>query len=156
MSSIPSLEVVKQNLKTLLRRNIDISKIAPPPAAHTAIVGIYKAGDGREIAACLCDVAFAAYTGAAFSLIPRRVADESVDANKLDEILEDNYGEVLNVLSRLFSTHDSQRVTLSQKLFPPSAIPAAVADADPATGLDMKVEVDGYGEGMLSLRLLQG
>jgi len=155
MSTIPSLEVVKQNLKTLLRRNVDVTKVATPSPAHIATVGIYKSGDGTLSAACLCDVAFAAYTGAAFSLIPRRVADESVDANKLDEFLEDNYGEVLNVLSRLFSTHDSQRVTLAQKFFPPAALPACVVDADPASGLDLRVEVDGYGEGLLSLRLLK-
>lgn len=154
MSIIPGVDVVAQTLKTLLRRKVTVTQVTAPMPAHTPIVGVYKAGDGALVAACLCDVSFAAYSGAAFSLIPGRVAEESIRAGRLDEALEDNYGEVLNVLSRLFAGYDNQRVTLAQRVFPPAPLSAEVADADPARGLDVSVDIDGYGEGVLSLRRL--
>lgn len=153
MATLPSTETVVNTLTTLLRRRAHVSVAKPAASQAIPIVGVYRSGDGVPVAACLSDVAFSAYAAAAFSLIPCRVADESIKAGALEEGLEDIFGEVLNVLSRLFMAHETQRITLLSKSFPPAAVAENVMTAQ-GDSVDLDIDIDGYGSGRLSLRLL--
>jgi len=152
MSSLPSAETVTQIFKSLLRRGVTVtpqSDVTPPPACS---VGIYKSGDGTPIAACIADLALSAYSAAAFSLIPCRVAEESIRAKCLEDGLDEIFGEVLNVLSRLFTSHENHRITLMSTSYPPAGVPDSVKAA--ASGACYEIEIDGYGSGRLSLFVL--
>lgn len=153
MASLPTPEIVANTLKILLRRGTHVKEAQPLANPAMAVVGLYRSGDGIPVAACLSDIAFSANAAAAFSLIPSRVASESIKAGALDEGLEDIFGEVLNVLSRLFTAHESQRITLQSKSFPPTPTSAAILAA-PGEHMELDIDIDGYGKGHLSLRLL--
>jgi len=152
MSSLPSAETVTHIFKSLLRRGVTVTQqaeVTPPPACS---VGIYKSGDGTPIAACIADLALSAYSAAAFSLIPCRVAEESIRAKCLEDGLDEIFGEVLNVLSRLFTSHENHRITLMSTSYPPAGVPDSVKAA--ASGACYEIEIDGYGSGRLSLFVL--
>lgn len=155
MSSLPSAETVTQIFKSLLRRGVSVrlaADVTPPPACS---VGIYKSGDGIPIAACIADLALSAYSAAAFSLIPCRVAEESIRAKFLEDGLDEIFGEVLNVLSRLFTSHENHRITLMSTSFPPQGVPDLVKASAVAPGACFEVDIDGYGSGRVFLFVLK-
>jgi hypothetical protein len=153
MHKLPTADAVALTLTTFLRRKVQVAAAITPD--RLPILGLYRSTADHNVASCECDVAFAAITAAAFALIPAAVAHESVKANQLDESLQEIYGEVLNVLSRLFADTDGVRITLSSTTFPPSPLPESMSQR-PASGVvSFEVSVDGYGKGLLSLGLLE-
>jgi len=108
----------------------------------------------KLVVACMADVAFAAASSAAFALIPARVAAESAASQKLDESLAEIFGEVLNVMSRLFTHHENTRVTLQATVMPGQPLPAVLGSLSSERCLDLLVDIDGYGKGRLILCLL--
>lgn len=153
--SLPSLDTVAQTLQAFVRREV---LVKPSPAGSSAplpLAGIYHDGEQRPVAACLSDVPFAAASAAAFALIPARVAAEAAAAKALDESLAEIFAEVLNVLSRLFTSNDSQRVTLRDKFLPPQAVPGNLSGLPAQDCLDLVVDIDGYGKGRLVLCMLK-
>ncbi len=154
-SKLPSLETVAQTLKAFVRREVTVTPASAPGAGVMPLAGIYHDGSQQPIAACMSDVSFAAASAAAFALIPARVAAEAAAAKALDESLAEIFGEVLNVLSRLFTSHDSERVTLRDKFLPPQTLPAQLSSLGPEDCMDLDVSIDGYGKGRLVLCLLK-
>lgn len=153
--SLPSLDVVAQTLQAFVRREVTVTMAPAGGAGLLPLAGIYHDGSQQPVAACLSDVPFAAASAAAFALFPARVAAEAAAAKLLDESLAEIFAEVLNVLSRLFTSHDSQRITLRDKFLPPQALPAQLAALRPEDCLDLAVDIDGYGKGRLLLCLLK-
>lgn len=153
-SKLPALETVAQTLKAFVRREVEVT-LAPAGSVSLPLAGIYHDGSQRPVAACLSDITFAATSAAAFALIPARVAAESTAARALDESLSEIFAEVLNVMSRLFTSHDSERVTLREKFLPPQALPAQLGMIAAGDRLDLAIDIDGYGRGRLVLCLLQ-
>ncbi len=155
MATLPTPEIVADTLTKMLRRTVR-AKSAPAKAASAKLSGVYRAVDDTPVAACMADIPFAAFSGAAFSMIPADAARDSIKAGVLDEGMEDNFGEVLNVLSRLFADQGNHRITLQTKSFPPAALPEVASAALTAAGkkLDLEVDIDGYGKGLLMLRLM--
>lgn len=149
MASLPALTEIESLLKTFFRRDLEVSS-GTAPASPGLYAGTYVCGDGREVAAVRADLAFAASSAAAFALIPARVAQESISAGQLDEVLSEIYAEVLNVLSRLLANRDSQRVTLKRKDIGDGSLSGVVSD----DALHVSVDVDGYACGRLSFYLL--
>ncbi len=152
-SKLPALETVAQTLRAFVRRPVEVS-LAPAGSMSLPLAGIYHDGSQHPVAACLSDVAFAASSSAAFALIPARVAAEATAAKALDESLSEIFAEVLNVLSRLFTSHDNERITLREKFLPPQALPAQLSAIAAGDRLDLMVDIDGYGQGRLVLCLL--
>ena len=155
MATLPTAEIVSDTLTKMLRRTVR-AKAAPVKATSAKLSGLYRSADDTPVAACMADIPFAAFSGAAFSMIPADAAKDSIKAGVLDEGMQDNFGEVLNVLSRLFAGQGSQRITLQAKSFPPAALPEAASAALAAAGkkLDLEVDIDGYGKGLLMLRVM--
>jgi hypothetical protein len=156
MASLPTPKEVAQALSTMLRRNVKASALAAKPAS-IKMAGMYgSSSDSPTVAVCMADIPFAAFASAAFSMIPPDAAKDCIKANELDEFMQENFGEVLNILSRLFGEHDNKRILLMNKVFPPNALPEAANQAL-TTGpnkLDMEIEIDGYGKGVLAMRLM--
>ncbi len=66
--------------------------------------------------------------------------------------MRDNCAEILNVCSRLFTSNDQHRVTLTGTCFAPAALPEQ-ARALLARGerLELSVDIDKYGTGAMVL-----
>jgi hypothetical protein len=156
MASLPTAKEVGDALTTMLRRQVKATPTQAKPAS-IKMAGLYGSGSDRSaVAMCMSDLPFAAFSGAAFSMIPPDAAKDCIKANELDEFMQDNFGEVLNVLSRLFGEHDNKRIFLVNKFFPPNALPVD-ASQSLTTGvkkLDLEIEIDGYGKGVLAMRLM--
>lgn len=153
MTKIATGQEFAKALSMLLRRDVKARPMtAPPPTAKLRIGGIYQRGDGTELGVVAVDLNFAARSGAALSMVPADVAAEQIRAGALDEILRENFAEVLNVLSRAFVAEDNGRVALKAAVFPPQPLP------EPAPGqkggASFEVDIAGYGAGVVSLRIL--
>lgn len=153
MTKIASAQEFAKALSMLLRRDVKAKPAASsPPASRMKFGGIYRHGDGTVLGSVLVDIGFAARSGAALSMIPADVAAEQVRAGTLDEVLCENFAEVLNVLSRAFLPEAGGRVTLQTAVFPPQTMPDPGAAAKASASFD--VDIAGYGNGTVTLRVL--
>jgi hypothetical protein len=114
-------------------------------------VGAYVGDDGAVLAACAVDVALAANTGAALSMMPPGVAKDAIKAKDLSEVMVANVHEVMNICTRLMMTEGSPHLRLS-KLYPAKTLPADVAQmlAGAKGRIDFELSVPKYGVGTLS------
>lgn len=152
MTKIASAQEFAKALSMLLRRDVKAKTASPPPPARLKIGGIYKYGDGRVLGSVMVDLNFAARSGAALSMIPPDVAAEQIRAGELEEVLRENFAEVLNVLSRAFIAEGDGRVALQTAVFPPQPMPGAAVAAKASASFD--VDISGYGSGLVSLHVL--
>lgn len=152
MAKIATAQEFSKALSVLLRREVKVKASTPPPAARLKIGGTYRYGDGRVLGSVAVDLPFAARSGAALSMIPPDVAAEQIRAGELDEVLRENFAEVLNVLSRAFVAEGDGRVALQAAIFPPQAMPET--KAAPGSSASFDVDIAGYGGGSVSLRVL--
>jgi hypothetical protein len=153
MAKIASAQEFAKALSVLLRRDVKVKPAAPPPpAARLKFGGLYKHGNGTVLGSVMGDIGFAARSGAALSMIPADVAAEQIRTDVLDEVLRENFAEVLNVLSRSFVPEDDGRVTLQTAVFPPQTMPEPAAATKASASFD--VDIAGYGRGTVTLRVL--
>lgn len=156
MASLPDAKTVADAVSRLLRRPVTAKLTQAKPDA-LRMGGIYRSSpDAPYAATCSVDLGFAAFSGAALSMIPADAAKDCIKANELEEMIQDNFAEVLNVFSRLFGDQDNKRILLTDKFFPPDAVPSDVSQSVSAGSakLDIEVDIDGYGKGLVALRLM--
>jgi hypothetical protein len=148
---LPKPPELEKLLGALLMRPVKIARVedevAPTPPHATAL---FQTDDPVLQVLVRADLAAAASLAAALSVLPVAAVKECVAAKKMDESLQDNYVEVMNVLSRFISgggrTFRSGAVTC-----PPNAAADEVLAL--VEGSDEKriytVEVPGYFAGRL-------
>jgi len=126
---------------------------APQFPPETSLVAVYTNSDGQLAAVMLADLEMAAMCGAALSLIPASVAQQSVKAGGVDSTLFDNFHEVLNICSQLFKGLDEIRVSLQNVgyLHELDSLEARNLISATARRLNLQVSIEGYGEGNLSI-----
>ena len=154
MAALPDGEGVAQFFSATLRREVS-AKVIKPADARLVMTGHYVNGAKALIAGCFCDRSLVAYAGAAFSLVPADAAEESLADARLDEILVENFAEILNICSRLFEGGSGQRVTLS-RIEEPGTPASAASQAmliNPVKRLDLELDIAGYGKGRIALAL---
>lgn len=146
---------VAKTFSAILRRDVGVSVLKPVAESELVIAGHYVNGKKELIGACFVNKAFAVYSGAAFSLIPSDVAKDALKTDPLDEIVQENFAEVLNICSRLFDGGSELRVALSGTEFPP----APRSDVSkgllgkPAKRIDLELDIAGYGKGRMAVVL---
>ena len=115
------------------------------------VFAVYDEEDGTLGAVIACDVATAAYGGAALSLIPKSMAEDSIKSGRVAENLSENFREVLNVFAGLFNSPETPRLKLGHYSEPPDeageGLVAWFDECEQKTGFD--VNVDGYGVGRM-------
>jgi hypothetical protein len=154
MAALPNGDGVAQFLAATLRREV-AAKPAKPADERLVMAGHYVNGMKNLIGGCFCDRSLVAYAGAAFSLVPADAAEECLAGAELDEVLVENFAEVLNICSRLFEGGTGQRVTLN-RIEEPGTPPSPASQAmlkHPVKRLDLEVEIAGYGKGRIALAL---
>ncbi len=154
MIKMPTAFQVSDCVRRLTRRETTVTVLAKPAAAQLPYAGTFHGGDRKVVAMCAADLAFAAFTGAALSLIPAESAQERIRTGVLDEMMQENFAEVLNVLSRIFVVTETTRMTLLEPILPPCAVPTTLAPGVAATSIlraDYEIDIGGYGLGHLAL-----
>ncbi len=152
---LPEPDDVRTVLYGLLGRDVTVARTPPAsiPLDAKYVVGLYERENGGVGGLCVVDLSLAAYSGAALSLLPVGVANESIADGTIEDSLLENFHEVLNVGVRWFTGKGAERVVLAE-VFPPGAkLPddVRVVMGGPADRLDVSCEVSGYGTGLLRL-----
>lgn len=159
MTALPDAIETTKLLTTTLRRPVKVVALKKPgPDSELLACGHYLDGQKVLVAGCFADKPFINYAGAALSLIPADAAEDNLKQASLDEIVQENFAEVLNIFSRLFNLANKSRIVLSATEFPPAARSATSLAmlAHSAGRIDFDVTIDGYGKGRLVLALLPG
>jgi hypothetical protein len=114
--------------------------------------GVYLTDDGVPGAMNACDIAFAANSGAALSMLPPNVAKEAMKTRVLTEVMVANLREVMNIGTRLVLTEGSPHLRLDQVYAGPALPPAAVALLGAVKGrVDFEIGLGKYGSGLFAV-----
>lgn len=156
---LPSAKDVRELLEGLLGREVQVrtgGAMVDPTTEGGALVGLYVDRLLGLRAICLLDVPLAAYVGAAIGLVPARTAQECAAAEVLEGPLEENAGEVLNVVASLMNAEGAPHVRLDTLHAPREPLPHDAAPWVKAfvRRTDLDVEVVGYGSGRFSLLVI--
>lgn len=154
---LPAPKEIRDLFADLMDREITLTTTAPlaPGPAVPASVGVLV-DDSLEITALVvADLPLSAYAGAALGLVPLPAAEAAIEAGQLDDVLVENYYEVVNIISSLFNAPGARHVRLH-------ALHPAGGDLDPNLRVraltlgrreDVELSIAGYGAGRLSLVL---
>ncbi len=156
---LPPLKELRDLLTMLVGRECEISladESVTPATEPGVVVGVYVTQFLRGEALVAVDTYLAAALGGAIALLPARTALGSVGPGPLPETLLENVSEVLNVTSALFNVENAPHLRL-ESVHDSGAglLPGDVATWLRSFGprLDVRVEVLGYGVGLLSFVL---
>jgi hypothetical protein len=141
-------------LKELFGRAVDFDTASPPDLTDSAPqwAAAYGSSEGGLTVVCVCDLAFAAFAGAALSMIPAPTAKEGIQTKKLEPAILDNLHEIFNIFGQLFRGRMMDTVKLREVSLLADLSPVAKALlAKPASQLNLEFSIDGYGDGKLSL-----
>lgn len=114
----------------------------------------YRYDDGGVAALVVVDQQLAAMLGAALGMVPAAEVREHVgEDGRLDDELREFLNEVVNVAAKLLNRPASPHVALHELLEVPGPVPTDVAGlaTEPTTRHDWLVEVEGYGDGVITL-----
>ena len=122
--------------------------VSPKSSGYFAV---YVSDDGTPAGLVACDIAFAANSGAALSMLPPNAAKEAVRDKELSPVMLANLHEVMNICTRLLLRDDSPHLKL-RELCPAAKLPAAAAAiaAAPKARIDFEIGLGKYGAGMLA------
>jgi hypothetical protein len=153
----PSDTEVVSTLNSLLGRDVQAAKIAPPGALGDAAryLAVYTLDDGTVCGLAVCDLKLAASAGVALAIMPPRRIEECVKAGSLEDDILDNLREILNVTAGILNGTGHPHVVFQDVLGPnPQPTPAVEALlAQPAFRLDLEVTIAGYNGGKISFLL---
>ena len=124
-------------------------EIVPPSGSW---IGVYVADDGKPVAACAVDVALAANSSAALSMLPPGAAKDAAKSKELTDVMVANLQEIMNICSRLLMNDSSAHLRLD-KVYPSKAMPpqvTALLGANPGR-VDFELNVPKYGAGTLAV-----
>lgn len=117
----------------------------------SVVYGRYVDDAGNLIAVASADCPFACYTGAAIMMMPATVANEAIAEDEIPEELSEAFGEVLNVISRLFNTTGRPHCRYTTADYGKAAEDIKGFIKASASRESFGFDVGGYGEGTLTL-----
>jgi hypothetical protein len=151
---LPGAGDVRDLVNGLLDRGVTVTCEAKPalPGRAVHVVGSYVDDTGSVRAVALVDHLLGTVLGAALALVPPPRVEQAVNEGLVPEDLADNTREVLNVAASLFNTGE-EHLKLKATWVVPEAVADDVVDflRIPAQRTDLRVEVPGYGEGLMAL-----
>ncbi len=156
---LPPLKELRDLLTMLVGRDCEVSvadESVTPATEPGVVVGVYVTQFLKAEVIVAVDTYLAAALGGAIALLPARTALGSVGPGPLDETLLENVSEVLNVTSALFNVDDAPHLRLESVHDSGAApLPGDVATWLRSYGprLDVRIDVQGYGDGLLSIVL---
>jgi hypothetical protein len=156
---LPAGEQVQELFAELLDRDVRLepgSPVVPGPAVP-ATVATYVDDQDCVRAVISCDLALSARAGAAIGLVPSSGADRAIRSGCVDGVLVDNLAEVLDVAASLFDGNHGTHVRLQGLHAAGHDLPGDVLARALTLGrrADVRLEIAGYGDGRLSVVLVE-
>src|SRR5438128_724675 len=104
-STLTTPDQIGRTLEDLVGRGVVVKPAKPLDLAAPQIIlwGVYSDDAETQQVFWGCDLSLAAYLSAALCIFPLSRAQENIAAKQLDEVLEGDFREVMNVLSRLLN-----------------------------------------------------
>ncbi len=123
-----------------------------PTIDDDALVGLFVDQEGKTVAACTCDVPFAAFGGAALSMMPKGGAEDAAESGEISPVMQENVYEVMNICSRLLMNDSTPHLKLTDMYEGIDKVPDdSVEVIKNAPGVKFEVEIPNYGKGHLSI-----
>ncbi len=118
----------------------------------SAYVAVYLTDGGTPAALVACDIAFAANSGAALSMLPPNIAKDAVKTQQLTDVMVGNLREVMNICTRLVLRENSPHLRLDI-VCPVGNLPPAAAAivAAPRGRIDFEIGLAKYGGGLIAV-----
>ncbi len=133
---------------------VDATPKFEPGAMKPCATALYVDNQDQPVGLMICTLAAAGYLGAALSLLPKSVADDSIKKAALDASLLENFQEVANICSSVFTEYIGTRAHLKNIAAKITAPPPELkAFLQAAVRTDVTLDVPGYGPGFISLRM---
>jgi hypothetical protein len=153
-TALPPAKDVRDLLEGLLGKDVDFAD-GRRVTDGSGLVGVYVDDRLGMRAVVACDLALAAYVGAAIGLMPAGGAQDAVEDGELFPVLRDNAAEVLNVMAALFNVGSAPHLRLYGHYAAGEGMPGDVGRHLGSLGprVDWTVSVKGYGKGELSIIL---
>lgn len=155
---LPAAKQVRDLFADLLGREVTLAGAPPlaPGNATPCTIGTYVDDALRICALVVADLPLSAYAGAAIGLLPAGRAEEVVATGRLDEVLAENFHEVLNIAASLFNVPGATHLRLHGVHPAGGAVDPHVLVQALTLGRreDARLDVAGYGAGRVSLVLL--
>jgi hypothetical protein len=146
---LPPTAELEKLLSGLLAREV---KLAPEDATppEPCPIALFQTGEPVLEVAVLCELGLAASMAAALSVIPAGAAREAAALGELASPLDENFGEVMNVVSR-FVSGSGRRFALSG-VYGPRAAPGELIEKVHASDerRALSAEIAGYLGGRLA------
>lgn len=153
---MPGAGDVRAMLNGLLDKPVTVTQEPRPalPGRDVHVVGSYVDDTGELRAVVLCDQVLGTVLGAALALVPKPRVDEALATGRVPHDLAENTREVLNVGASMFNA-GAAHVKLQGTWVVPEAVTEDVVDflRVPCQRADLRVDVPGYGAGLLALLL---
>lgn len=143
-------------VRSMLGMLFDGMDVKPGPKVDASAAGSYVAvfigDDGAPVAACACDLPFAAYSASALSMLPPPVAKDAVKSKALTEVMEGNLHEIMNICTRLVMNDTSPHLKL-EKVYPAKSVPGPAQSllTAPKGRIDFEITLAKYGPGVMTV-----
>jgi hypothetical protein len=151
--NIPNERETLGVLSMLYGDGLVVSKTDETPDVEAEkFIGLFVNPDGETVAACTCDVPFAAFGGAALSMMPKGGAEDAMETGEISQGMQENVYEVMNICSRLLMNDRTPHLKLVDMHETLSNVPSDSADVlKGATGVKFSIEIPNYGSGHISI-----
>ncbi|MTV27367.1 hypothetical protein FTX61_18390 [Nitriliruptoraceae bacterium ZYF776] len=153
---VPARASYRDLLRDLLGRAVTVR---PGPAQQLtedapSYLACYRFDDGEVAAVAVADLSLGTAAGGAIGMMPPAEARAEVaEAGKLDGDILEFFQEVVNVAAKLLNSPSTPHVVLREVLTVPGEVPEDLAEVvlQPRVREDWRVDVDGYGDGAVTL-----
>jgi hypothetical protein len=153
---LPSADDVRGLLNGLFDRAVSVHEEDLPVlrGADVHVVASYVDDAGALRAVAFCDVVLGNVLGAALALVPPPRVAEALASGAVAADLADNTREVLNVAASMFNQGEAHLLLRGTWVVPELVAPDVVGFLrEPCRRADLRVEVPGYGRGVIALLL---
>ena len=150
MYTIPTHEELQQMLTNLLDLPVEVKQLSDtrkfdPPA----LLSTFCDEEGTVRVACHSELAFANSVAGALSRIPKGLVDEQIKSGTCPDNLFENFAEVMNISTNLFTSPSADRLHLREtRKEPLEDLPENMAASK---GTQYEVSIQGYGTGNVSI-----
>jgi hypothetical protein len=145
---LPAQTAAYELLSPLFGDGLEVKKAASTGGVQPAYIAMFIRQDESPGAAGLCSKEFAAYAGAALSMLPPNAAKDAVKSGSLTEMMIGNLYEVMNICSRLLFTDDTPHLRLT-KVTSAAEAEGMAQLKEGASIVEFDVTIPKYGTGRL-------
>jgi len=153
---VPLPETVANVMTDLLGKEVSVTfgkPLALKPKSPISF-SFFRDDKGFPSTVIICDLAFAAHTGAALAMMPPEQSSAVMRRLELPDSLYDNFKEVVNIVGgTLFNEEDTPHLVLREVFVCPDKLDFELRPLllEPINGLFLDVTIEDYGTGKLTM-----